>query len=368
MIGGVDDRVMLGAFAIALGVVAGVVLFVPFVAISYRRRGGLGLGRFALWASALVYLMAIWTYTLLPLPDPDVLTCAGVNLELFAFVGELRDAGLRPGTLLSDPNALQLLLNVLLFIPLGFFLRVLGGRGIVVAALTGLGLSAVIEFTQLTGVWGLYPCAYRVFDVDDLLTNTLGAVVGSVLSLAVPRAYRGMARAADADRPRPVTRSRRLLAMACDLVGSWLVALTTGVLFQLALYALGARDEVRTGGAAAVVSSVVTIIVWLTVVLTTGRTVGDLAVRLRFQGGPLPVWLARVLRFAGGIGGFLVLFALPGAWDFVGWLFALGSLILVFTTPDGRGLPGLASGQYVADAREPLDPDEPRRPRSARWR
>ena len=359
---------LLGAFAIALGVVAGVVLFVPFVAISYRRRGGLGVGRFALWASSLVYLMAIWTYTLLPLPDPDLLTCAGVNLEPFAFADQLRDAGLRLGTVLSDPVALQLLLNVLLFIPLGFFLRVLGGRGIVVAALTGLGLSAFIEFTQLTGVWGLYPCAYRVFDVDDLVTNTLGAVVGSLLSLAVPRAYRGMARAADADRPRAVTRSRRLLAMACDLVGSWLVALTIGVLFQLALYALGARDEVRTGGAATVVSSVVTIIIWLTVVLTTGRTVGDLAVRLRFQGGPLPVWLARVVRFAAGIGGFLVLFALPGAWDFVGWLFALGSLILVVTTPDGRGLPGLASGQYVADAREPLDPDEPRRPRSARWR
>ena len=368
MIGSVDDRVLLGAFAIALGVVAGVVLFVPFVAISYRRRGGLGLGRFALWASALVYLMAIWTYTLLPLPDPDALTCAGVNLELFAVVGELRDAGVQAATLLSDPIALQVLLNVLLFIPLGVFLRVLGGRGILVAALIGLGLSAFIELTQLTGVWGLYPCAYRVFDVDDLLANTLGAVLGSVLSLAVPRAYRGMARASDADRPRAVTRSRRLLAMACDLVGSWLVAVATGVLFQLALYALGARAEVRDGSAATVVSSVATIAVWLTVVLATGRTIGDLAVQLRFQGGGLPVWLARLLRFAGGIGGFLVLFALPGAWDFVGWLFALGSLILVFTTSGGRGLPGLASGQYVADAREPLDPDEPRPPRSTRWR
>nr|BFF09507.1 hypothetical protein GCM10025699_08100 [Microbacterium flavescens] len=124
----------------------------------------------------------------------------------------------------------------------------------------------------------------------------------------------------------------------------------------------------RDGGAAGVVSSAVTIAVSLIVVLATGRTVGDLAVQLRFQGGPLPVWLARTLRFAGGIGGFLLLFALPGAWDFVGWLFALGSLVLVFTTPDGRGLPGLVSGQYVADAREPLDPDEPVRPRSARGR
>ncbi|WP_307858588.1 VanZ family protein [Microbacterium flavescens] len=363
-----DDRLLLGGFAIALGIAAGVVLFVPFVAISYRRRGGLSAGRFVLWAAALVYFMAIWTYTLLPLPDPDAVRCAGVNLDLFAFVADLRGAAMRPTTVLTDPAALQVLLNVLLFIPLGFFVRVIGGRGILVAALVGLGLSGFIELTQLTGAWGLYPCAYRVFDVDDLLTNSLGAVIGSLLSLAVPPAHRGMARAADADRPRAVTRFRRLLAMVCDVVGSWLVALAVGVLFQLALFMLGATAEVRDGGAAGVVSSAVTIAVSLIVVLATGRTVGDLAVQLRFQGGPLPVWLARTLRFAGGIGGFLLLFALPGAWDFVGWLFALGSLVLVFTTPDGRGLPGLVSGQYVADAREPLDPDEPVRPRSARGR
>ncbi|WP_454115939.1 VanZ family protein [Microbacterium aurum] len=54
---------------------------------------------------------------------------------------------------------LQLALNVLLFVPLGFFIRVLGGRGVVVALLAGLGVSLVIETTQLTGVWGLYPSA-----------------------------------------------------------------------------------------------------------------------------------------------------------------------------------------------------------------
>nr|BFF09508.1 hypothetical protein GCM10025699_08110 [Microbacterium flavescens] len=181
-----DDRLLLGGFAIALGIAAGVVLFVPFVAISYRRRGGLSAGRFVLWAAALVYFMAIWTYTLLPLPDPDAVRCAGVNLDLFAFVADLRGAAMRPTTVLTDPAALQVLLNVLLFIPLGFFVRVIGGRGILVAALVGLGLSGFIELTQLTGAWGLYPCAYRVFDVDDLLTNSLGAVIGSLLSLAVP--------------------------------------------------------------------------------------------------------------------------------------------------------------------------------------
>lgn len=363
-----DDRLLLGGFAITLGLAAGVILFVPFVAVSYRRRGGLTVGRFALWTAALVYFVAIWTYTLLPLPDPQAMVCAGTNTDLFAFVDDLRGVASRPTTALTDPAALQLLLNVLLFVPLGFFVRVLGGRGVVVAALTGLGVSAFIEFTQLTGVWGLYPCAYRVFDVDDLLTNTTGAVLGALLALAVPRRHRGMARSLDADVPRPVTRARRLLVMVCDAIGAWLVALAVGVAFQLVLVALGAHDEVRDGGAASTVASVAALLVWFIVVLATGRTVGDLAVQLRYEGGGVPEGLARTLRFFGGIGGFLVLFALPGAWDLVGWLYAVTSVVLVFTTRGARGLPGLVSGRVVVDAREPIDPDTPPRRPAARWR
>ncbi|MCW3492882.1 VanZ family protein [Microbacterium sp. SSM24] len=363
-----DDRLLLGGFAIALGFAAGVILFVPFVAVSYRRRGGLTFGRFTLWAAALVYFMAIWTHTLLPLPDPQAMVCAGTNTELFAFVDDLRGVASRPTTALTDPAALQLLLNVLLFVPLGFFVRVLGGRGVVVATLTGLGVSGFVEFTQLTGVWGLYPCAYRVFDVDDLLTNTIGAVVGSLLGLAVPRRHRGMVRSPDAYLPRPVTRSRRLLVMVCDAVGAWLVSLAVGVAFQIALAALGADVEVRDGSAATTVASTAGIAVWFVVVLVTGRTVGDLAVQLRYEGGVLPEGLARTLRFAGGIGGFLVLFALPGAWDLIGWLYAVASIVLVFTTRDARGLPGLVSGQRVVDAREPIDPDTPPRRPAAHWR
>lgn len=357
-----------GLSAVALGLLAGFVLFVPLVAISYRRRGGLTFGRFLLWTALLVYFMALWTYTLLPLPDPASLVCAATNTDLLAFADEVGVALDRSGGDLRDPAIRQLLLNVLLFVPLGVFVRVLGGRGVVVALFVGFGVSGLIELTQLTGVWGLYPCAYRVFDVDDLMTNTLGAVLGSLLSLLVPRRHRGMARRADADLPRPVTRARRLLAMLCDVVGAALVSLFAGVLFQSALLMLGAVAEMRDGGAAGVVAGVTPIAVWLIVVLVTGRTVGDLAVQLRFEGGELPVALARFLRFAGGIGAYLVLFALPGAWDFVGWLFALVSVIFVFVTPDGRGLPGLLSQQRLVDAREPLDPDDPPPHVEVRWR
>src|SRR5690606_41514082 len=85
--------------------------------------------------------------------------------------------------------------------------------------------------------------------------------------------------------------------------------------------------------------------------MATGRSVGDLAVLLRFEGTTYPVWLARVLRFAGGIGGYLILVALPGAWGLVGGIFAVLSLVLMLTTDDRRGLPGIVSGQKLVDAR-----------------
>lgn len=46
-----------------------------------------------------------------------------------------------------------------------------------VVGLAALG-SLTIEISQLTGVFGLYPCAVRQFDVDDLILNIGGVALG----------------------------------------------------------------------------------------------------------------------------------------------------------------------------------------------
>lgn len=349
--------VLPAVIAIVTGVVVGVGLFVPFVALSYRRRGRLSAARLLLWTAALVYFWALWAYTLLPLPSRSELQCAGTNLDVLELVGTLREAAGGSGSLLADPAVLQLALNVVLFLPLGFFVRVLGGRGIVVALLAGLGTSLLIELTQLTGVWGIHSCAYRVFDVDDLLTNTLGAVIGSGLALIVPRRHRGMARVVGAGRPRPVTRGRRGLAMVCDWLGFTVVATGVSVLVQILLSITGHEALMDDGRLASTVGGVLALVVWLVAVLTTGRTIGDLAVELRYVGGPLPQPLARLLRFLGGIGGYGVLTSIPGA-AWLGWLFAVVSVVLLVLTTGGRGLPGLLSGQQLVDARQPRRADQ----------
>lgn len=347
-----NEQVWLGVIAIIIGVAIGIVLFVPFVAIAYRRHGGLTLGRFILWAAALVYFLAIWTYTLLPLPDPDAISCAGTNLNLMAFVDDIRGAIARPGNTLRDPAFLQLALNVVLFVPLGFFLRVLGGRGILVALFVGLGISVFIETTQLTGVWGVYPCAYRVFDVDDMLTNTTGAVLGSVLSLVVPKHLRGSKAAADAGEPRPVTRGRRFVDALCDFIAVMLVEYSIGLGVQIWLLSVQGWEIADASPVSSFVSIAATAGIWLIVVLVTGRTIGDLAVQLEYRGGPLPVWLARILRYLGGIGGFVLLGLVPGG-GLLQPFFALAWFTFLFLTRGSRGLPGLLSAQDLTDARTP---------------
>ncbi len=359
---------MLGIIAVVLGLGAGVVLFVGFVALSYRRRGSFSVLRAIAWAAALVYFWAIWTYTLLPLPDPAAIRCMPTNLDPLAFLDEIgaavdRAQG-RPVAALTDPAVLQITLNVVLFVPLGFFVRVLGGRGVVVAALGGLATSAVVELTQLTGVWGLYPCAYRVFDVDDLLTNTAGAVVGSVLAFVVPRRHWGRNSVVAPEAPRPVTVPRRLLGMVSDWLAFSLLGAGAAVAVQaLLLYVLDDRQTALEGRLSTVVGVVVPLVGWLVLALVTGRTVGDLAVRLRYVGSPLPPAAARLLRLAGGVGGYGLLQLVQlsdGAAVWVGPMlaaFPVVAVVATLVTAHGRGLPGLLSRQHLEDSREPAAGD-----------
>lgn len=346
------EQVILAFIAIAIGIGAGILLFVPFVAVSYRRRGGLSLGRALLWFAALVYFWAIWTYTLLPLPDPDSIRCVGVITDPTEIVRDLQKAFSESGNPLRHPALLQIVFNVLLFVPLGVFLRVLGARGIVTVLAVGFGLSLLIETTQLTGVWGLYPCAYRFFDVGDLMTNTTGAVLGSIFGLVVPRAKRGMAARTDADEPRPVTRGRRAVAMVCDALAYGFVMYGAGIVTQLWFeYVVREREIVLDGRLAEVVGIATASGLWLLVVLLTGRSVGDIAVQLRYAGARMPVPVVRVLRWAAGIGGIGALPLLGEVFDGISSLLILASVVLLFTTRLGRGLPGLVTGQELVDAR-----------------
>lgn len=123
---------------------------------------------------SVLYLVGLVAFTLYPMPDEPVAFCAAHHivpqLNPIRFIFDLQTGGL---------NAfLQLAFNIVFFMPLGFLLTRWVRWKFWIVVPVGFLVSVGIEFSQLTGFWGLYPCAYRQFDVDDMLTNTLGAILG----------------------------------------------------------------------------------------------------------------------------------------------------------------------------------------------
>jgi glycopeptide antibiotics resistance protein len=337
----VGDQATNALVAIVLGTVLAVVLLIPTAAVQYRLDGRLGPRDLTILFTSAVYSLAIWTYTLLPMPVDGTFACKGSQLRVLGSF-ELIDVpgGGGPLALLREPAFQQIVLNVLLFVPLGYFLRVILHRGIVVATASGLALSLLIELTQKTGVWHLYSCAYRLFDVDDLIVNTLGATVGSLLSILVVRR-----RDPDVVLPTSISYGRRLVGFACDLL---FVALT-GAAAALAwrgweIYLRDVPPGDVDGGVQAALQWGLPFAAEAVLVLGFGRTVGEWVVSLhtvpRRRALLLP---GRLVKLAVGVG---PLFVLAPLWDQVvgpvaiALLAAYGVLTLVvaWRTRNHRGL------------------------------
>lgn len=347
--------------AVFFGVLLLPVLFVPYVAWSYRRRSTLGLGHALITVAAIVYAMALWTYTILPLPDAATMVCAagGAGTQLVPF-GSLGDIDLAANGL-RDPALLQLVANVALFVPFGMLARHLfRPRRVWWVLVAGAGVSLLIELTQLTGVWGVYPCAYRVFDVDDLITNTVGTGIGILLA-PVLRFVPGQ-EVLPSDEPRVVRPARRLIGMGVDLVtvtvSSFFVYVAIAVVGQEAGWfpggaPLGLLSGSVTLGCALVVNLGVP---WF----ARGATLGQLLTLVRpvDKHGRPPGPRAKLVRWIAGSGGWFTLVAIDAftgqdAWQLLAnaWL-VLAALVVVVRHP--RGVSGYLAGLTVADARDPL--------------
>lgn len=331
--------------AVVLGAAAAVVLFVPVVAVTYRRSGAFSLGDLVRSVAVPIYACALATYTLLPLPDRDDVRCTGRQTEPLAFVGDIERAWQGSITaLVVNPVFGQVALNVLLFVPLGWFVRTVLSRGVVVATVLGFAVSLLIETTQLTGLWGIYDCAYRVFDVDDLVVNTGGAVLGALMA----RALLGRRRPA-AERPvHPPTAGRRLLSLACDGVAVVLLGAGAVVLLRAwHVYGLGHPVSTVDLDLQRALQYGVPATVQALFVFVGGRSLGEWVTEIDTHGGRGPRWVALSTKYVLGAGGFVALVAAPQPWG--GWAllaFAVLSVGSAFTR-DHRGLANTVAGLSV---------------------
>lgn len=344
------------------------VVLAPLLVLQSRRYGRLDAGRLAAAGALAVYLTVLVFYTLFPLPAPD--WCSAhvppspqlVPLASFDEVVDATRGSSWTGTLTS-PAVLQLVLNVALFVPFGVLVRTVLELRRTSTVLAGLATSVAIEVTQGTGILGLVGCAYRVADVDDVLTNTSGTVLGVLLAPLLQRLLPRRAELEASRRlPRPVTRLRRLAAAGVDVFLVLALTLVLGVLYRVVVVlglgrpVPGPDDWFDT----CVPTAVAALAIWGPCLVGRAATPGQRALWLQPPAGSAR-WRT-ALRPALGVAGCTTASALAAAppWagseaavlvDRVPLLLGLVALLCIVLDRSARGLSYRAVGLPLVDAR-----------------
>lgn len=128
-----------------------------------------------------LYLICLINMVLFPLPGIEEISgLNGYNGQFvpFKFVADIAKDR-------TAESVLQVLLNIIMTVPFGFFFKFFLNMKIRNVILITFLFSLIIELAQLTGLFFIYPGSYRLFDVDDLMTNTLGGFLGTVVANSV---------------------------------------------------------------------------------------------------------------------------------------------------------------------------------------
>ena len=297
--------------------VVALIITLPYLIYNYRRRGSVWSLRVLIIYSFILYLLCCFFLVIWPLPDRDYvvnLTTPTMQLTPFTFIGEIVRDGQQvagsaievvKGVLLSQ-SFYQVAFNLIMFIPFGIYLKYYFDCSFLKTLLLSFALSLLFELTQLSGLYFLYPRGYRLFDVDDLIINSLGGAVGYLLAMPLSKLLPTRQEIDEASyrRSQKVSLLRRTVALICDGV---MIAILT-VIIGIGVNMIGGRlAETPVWDMLLTVSVCYFAIL---PILTNSQTIGQKLTRLqvaRVKGGPAR-WYQLIGRIVAII---LVLVALP---------------------------------------------------------
>lgn len=223
-------------------------LAVPYALYQYHRFGAISIWKTFVVFTFILYCLCAVSLIVFPLPADHsavVESARTPQLHPFHVIEQIRETtdfslGDRStwGPALRSPVVYEAIFNVMLTVPLGAYLCYLFRCRWWMALLIGMATTLLFETSQLTGLFGLYAHPYRLFDVDDLILNTTGTMLGFWLMIPLAWALPSMDEVNEQARERGSSRvslTRRALAAVVDLT-------VLAVLFVLAWIVLSPTD------------------------------------------------------------------------------------------------------------------------------
>lgn len=319
-----------------------IVLTFPYIIYNYHKYGSVMSFRILIVFSFILYLLTVIFLTQFPLPDYNqvaVMTGPRIQLDPLQFIQDIRstlDLSLRhPSTwrpLLHNKAFQEFVFNIAMCVPFGMYMKYYFHLGFWKTLILTFLFSLFIETTQLTGLWFLYPRSYRLFDVDDLLANTMGGLIGWILMVPFSALLPSRERIDQAARRRgtKVSFLRRVCAAVIDILLSGMIAIFIGF-FQPAV-----MDHIELSILATVI-----LMSALSVFLLKGSTPGIAMTSMRVvdKEGKTPGILILLIRFAleyGAVLGLPMASGLPqiasGSQDRTGFALILLFVIILFVS------------------------------------
>ena len=160
----------------------------PFILQQYHKFASINPLKTIILYSFIFYLLCAYFLVILPLPPMDTIQSNPdwmIQPIPFHFIIDLiKETPFQitaPSTYIKaiiHPSFYIVIFNIILLIPFGMFLTYYKGYSLKKVIKYSFLLSLFFEFTQLTRLYGIYPKPYRLCDIDDLILNTLGGVIG----------------------------------------------------------------------------------------------------------------------------------------------------------------------------------------------
>ena len=219
-----------------------IIFTIPYLIYNYKKYGSIMSLRLWIIYSFILYILITYCLIILPLPSAEkAQALRGHHLQLnplnfiFDIIKNTKIDLNHPKSFLTIFNNwgfLTTIFNIFMTLPFGFYLRYYFQNNLKQVLIKSFLLSLFFELTQLSGLYFIYQGNYRLFDVDDLITNTLGGLLGFLLAGALVKFLptRAEIDQKSYDRSQKISLLRRFIAMFFDIVASAIFSFTIGTI------------------------------------------------------------------------------------------------------------------------------------------